>query len=107
MKPHESEKIEKTKSAYLASQKTQDTTAALWGILTIFVIFVLPRYIPAPFNSIVQCVAPAALFNSSIVVFPQFYRNRKGSLKLALYLVAFLWLVAFVGSLLILIGVIN
>jgi hypothetical protein len=104
MKTTEAQKIEEAKAAFLAAQTKRQTEAAFLCMLTLFVIFVLPRFVPAPFGQIIMAVGGAALFSAYFYLFPQTLRSRSGSLTPAFCLLAFVWLCAAVTTLVSLIG---
>ena len=104
MKTNEAQKNEETKAAFLAAQTKQQTKAAFLCLLALFVVFVVPRFVPAPFGLIVMLVGGAASFSASCYLFPQSLRSRSGSLTPAFCLLAFVWLCAAVTILLSLVG---
>ena len=98
MKTSEVQKIQEDKAIWLSAHSKQQTNAAFLCLLTWFVIFVLPQFIPAPYSLIVMLVGGAASFHASLYLFPQSYCTRTGSLTPVHCLLAFLWLIAFVGT---------
>jgi len=100
MKTNEVQKIEETKAAFLAAQTKQQTKAAFLCLLALFVIFILPRLVPAPIGLIIMGVGGAASFSAYFCLFPQTLRSRSGSLVPAFCLLAFIWLCAVVPILL-------
>jgi hypothetical protein len=100
MKTNEAQKIEEAKAAFLAAQTKQQTKAAFLGMLTLFVIFIMPRFVPAPFGQVVMAVGAAASFSAYFYMYPQTLRSRSGSLVPAFCLLALIWLCAAVPILL-------
>jgi hypothetical protein len=100
MKTNEAQKNEEAKAAFLAAQSKQQTKAAFLCLLALFVIFVLPRFVPAPFGLIVMGGGAAASFSAYFCLLPQTLRSRSGSLVPAFCLLVFIWLCAAVPILL-------
>jgi hypothetical protein len=104
MNTTEVQRIEEAKASFLAAQTEQQVRAAYLGMLALFVIFVLPRFVPAPFDQIIMVAGAAASFSAYFCLFPQTLRSRRGSLAPAFCLLAFVWLCAAVTILLSLLG---
>ena len=104
MKTNEAQQIEATKSAFLAAQTKLQIQAAFLNLLIWIVVFVLPGFLPAPFDQIVMGVGCAVSFTAYFCLFPQTLRSRSGSLVPAYCLLAFVWLAAAVGILVSLFG---
>jgi hypothetical protein len=92
MKTSEVHNIGETKAAFLDAQRKQAIKSWLLCMLALFVIFVLPNFVPAPFDQIVMGVGSATVFSALVSMFPQSFRSRSGSLTPALCLLTFLWL---------------
>ena len=97
MKTNEAQKIEEANAALLAAQTKQQTKATFFGLLVLFVMFVLPRFVPAPFGSVVMGVGGAAAFSAYFYLFRESLRSRSGSLTPAFCLLSFVWFCAAVG----------
>lgn len=104
MKTTDAQKIEETKTAFLTTHTKQQTKAAFLCLLTLFVVFVLPEFVPSPVSGIVMLVGAAASFTAYFSLYQHSLRTRNGSLTLAYYLLGFMWLCAVVLSFLSLTG---
>jgi len=100
MKTTDVQHIEEAKAAFLAARTKEQTKSAFLCMLVLFVIFVLPHFLPAPFGQIVMGVGGAAGFSAYFAMYPQSLRSRSGSMTAAFCLLAFLWLGAAVTTLL-------
>ena len=107
MKPTDAQRIEESKAAFLAAHTKRQTKAAFLCLLTIFVIFVLPRFLPPPFNVIAMAVGGAMSFSAYFFQYRQSLRTRKGSLAVAYCLLTFVWLCAVVVTFMSLTGKIE
>jgi hypothetical protein len=99
MNAHEGQTIDETKAAFLAKRAKDQTRAALLCLLTGFLVYVMPRLVPAPFGPIMMAFGGAASFSVFFLMFPQTLRSRSGSLKPALCFLAFVWLCAAISIL--------
>lgn len=97
MKAAEAPEME-TATALLRARAKQQSRAAVLAILAIAVLFVLPRLIPSPFDVVAMGFGSAALFNAVVLLNPDSFRNRSGSLTTAVCLATALWLCAVVGT---------
>jgi drug/metabolite transporter (DMT)-like permease len=100
MKTADAQKIEEAKVAFLAAQTKRQTKAALLCLLTVFAVFVLPRFFSSPISGIVLVVGGAVSFTSYFLIYQQSLRTRTGSLTLAYCLLAYMWLCAAIVALL-------
>ena len=107
MKTTDAQKIEEAKAAFSATHTKQQTKAALLCLLTVLVVFVVPQFVPSPFNTIAGVVGAAASFTAFFSFYPLSLRTRSGSLTPAFCLLAFMWLSAAVVTLLSLTGKIE
>jgi len=96
MKTTDSQKIEEAQAVFLAAHTQPQTNAALLCLLTVFVVLVLPRFVPSPFSGIVMVVGAAASFTACFSLYQQSLRSKNGSQVLAYSLLAFMWLCAVV-----------
>lgn len=88
----------------------EQNKAALWSALIVIVfsfLLVGPQYLPGRIVTIVLGVVPAFYMTWFLHTYPDSMRNRSGSLVMAIYLVAFLWLVAVVSVVGVVAGVIE
>ncbi len=104
MKTTDAQRIEEAKAAFLASHTKQQTKAALLCLLTVFIVLVLPQFVPSPFSGIAMAVGAAGSFTAYFSLYHQSLRTRNGSLTLAYCLLAFMWLCAVIVTLLSLTG---
>jgi len=107
MKPTDAQRIEESKAAFLAADTKRQTKAAFLCLATVFVIFVVPRFVPAPFGLITMVVGGAMSFSAYFFLYGQSLRTRNGSLTLAHCLLTFVWLCAVVVTLMSLTGKIE
>ena len=107
MKTTNAQKIEEAKVAFLVAHTKQQTKAALSCLLVVFVVLVLPRFVPPPFGGIVMAIGAAASFTACFSLYQQSLRTRNGSQVLAYCLLAFMWLSAVILTLLSLTGKIE
>ena len=103
MKAVETQGME-TAMALLRPRANQSRRATGLVALAIIGLFILPGLIPSPFDVIVMGFGSAILFNTNILLNPDAFRSRSGSLATAICLVTALWLCAIVGTVFSLIG---
>ena len=84
----------------ILSQKRQQNSTTLLSLITIVVVFILPRFIPSPFAEWVMGFGCAILMTIMVCQQPESFRSRSGSMNQAICLVAALWIVAVVASVL-------
>ena len=75
------------------NNKQQDKVALLL-IPTIVVMFILPEFIPSPFDVMVMGFGSAISLTILVLLKPASFRSRSGSLITAICLVAAMWLFA-------------
>lgn len=104
MKTADAQRIEDARAAFLTSHTKQQTKAAILSLLTVFIVLVLPQFVPSPFTVIAMTVGGAGSFTVYYSLYHQSLRTRNGSMTLAYCLLAFMWLCAVIMTLLSLTG---
>ena len=89
-------------------QRLRTRQEAKVGILllvcAVVVLFILPEFFPSPFDSIAMGIGGAISFTIFFFLLPESLRSRRGSLIPAICLVAAMWLLAAVTTVISLIG---
>ena len=87
------------------TQYRQQTQAGLvWVVVAVATLFILPEYLTPPFDVMFMGLGAAAMLTVFLYLYPDSLRSRGGSLVPAFCLVAALWLLAVVSTVLSLIG---
>jgi hypothetical protein len=87
------------------TQNRQQTQAGLvWVVVAVATLFILPEYLTPPYDVMFMSFGSAALLTVFLCLHPESFRSRSGSLVPAFFLVAALWLLAVVSTVLSLIG---
>ncbi len=66
--------------------------------------FVMMRFFPSVYSDVVMAVAPTIALTTGIILIPEDFRSRRGSLTSAFCLVAAMWIVAVIVVLVRLLG---
>jgi len=103
MKASEVQNLE-TAAVFLREQEKEQYKGAISVALTIVVIFILPEFVPSPFDVIVMGFGSAILLTALVLSKPASFRSRSGSLIPAICLGAAMWLFAAVTTVISLIG---
>ena len=94
--------------AVIARQQTlnrqQTQAGVVLIVVTVATLFILPQYMPPPYDGMSMSFGSAAILTIFVYLYPESFRSRGGSLVPALGLVAALWLSAAVTTALSLIG---
>ncbi len=90
--------------AWQRENNKQQNKVALLLIPTIVVMFILPEFIPSPFDVMVMGFGSAISLTTLVLLRPASFRGRSGSLRMAIGLVTAMWLGAAVTTVLSLIG---
>jgi MFS superfamily sulfate permease-like transporter len=90
--------------AFFREHAKQQRKATLLMVLTIVLLFILPHFIPSPFDGMVIGFGSAIVLTTCVYRQPHSFRSRSGSLTMAICLVAALWLCAVIGTVFSLIG---
>ena len=82
----------------------QQNRATLLMVFTLVIIFILPQFIPAPFGEMVMGFGATISFTAYVLLQPDSFRSRSGSLMQAICLVTAMWILLVVVTALKLIG---
>ncbi len=93
MKESEAQRLEAA-VFFLRARARQQYKAVLLMVISLFVIFILPNFIPSPFGGMVIGLGGAGIFTIYVLQNPNSFRSRKGSLIPAICLATALWLSA-------------
>ena len=100
--------VESSESGLAVRQQAQHRRQVQVGLVSVvFVVvtlFVVPEYLPAPWDAIAMGIASAAGLTVLVCWIPESFRSRSGSLIPALCLVAALWFLAVITTVVSLIG---
>ena len=95
-------------AAMAARQQTQNRQQTQAGLVLVVVavatLFILPEYLTPPYDVMSMGFGSAAILTVFLYLYPESFRSRGGSLVPAFCLVAALWLLAVVSTVLSLIG---
>ena len=94
----------KTATAFLLARTREQYNGAIFVALTIVVMFILPEFIPSPFDCMVMGFGSAILLTALVLLTPASFRGRSGSLRMAIGLVTAMWIFAAVTTVISLIG---
>ena len=74
-----------------AEQATHTALAALWAPCAVIAIFFLPSWVASPWKETALMVASSGLLTAQVLLSPDIFRSRRGSLKPAICLASALW----------------
>ena len=100
--PHASDAATAARQQTPDCQRTQP--GVVWVVLSVIILFILPEYLAAPYDGMSMGRGAAALFTVFLYLYPDPFRSRRGSLASALCLVAALWLLVVVSTVISFIG---
>ncbi len=98
MQTTDPDKIEAAKAAFIREFHRQQIRAALSIALTLAVALVLYRGVPQPWNAVAMGFGGALYMTGFLVLRPDSMRSRTGSKLPAIGLVTFLWTVAILAT---------
>jgi len=100
--PHASDAATAARQQTPDCQRTQP--GLVWVVVSVVILFILPEYLTAPYDGMSMGLGAAALFTVFLYRYPEPFRSRRGSLVSAFCLVAALWLLVVVSTVLSFIG---